>query len=141
MSGDVQSVQRRNYGDCHKKLTLAAFQLSGIVGVSPKDIEALIKSGADQSEIDDAIKRGTENPELCLLDHEKAACDIYARCSTQWRRREMDGALIGLDYTGVRNVAEILSIDLTSDVFTALQLMESAIVSEMQKRARHNSKR
>lgn len=102
-----------------------------------------METGAPQDEIDQAIADGQKNPELCLLPHEIIACKVFMRCSTQWKRGEMNGNLIGLDYSGVEQIAKYIGVSLDEKIFTALQVMESAVVTELSERgkSRHSTKR
>lgn len=52
----------------------------------------------------------------------------------------MNGQLIGLDYNGVEQISRHLGVALNEDVFTAIQMMESAIVLEMQRRGNDKHK-
>ncbi|NQV83922.1 MAG: DUF1799 domain-containing protein [Rhodospirillales bacterium] len=58
---------------------------------------------------------------------------LFFASDTQWRFAGMSGTVTGLDYAGVRATADSLAIDMTPDVFRALQHMEAAAMDEMRK--------
>lgn len=68
---------------------------------------------------------------VALSDSPEAyfALDVWDSCQTQWRVGPVGAT--GLDYQGVKDVAEILGIDLTPEVFGFIQQLELAAIEEM----------
>lgn len=57
-----------------------------------------------------------------LFPENVPAVEAFIKTATQWRRSEMSGVLLGLDYSGVRAAFDLLGIDRA--VFNDLQLLE-----------------
>jgi hypothetical protein len=69
------------------------------------------------------------------------AVELFARSATQWRHAGMGGAPVGLDYAGVRQVAELTGVELTQELFGEIQTLEASAVREFARRASERNRR
>lgn len=64
-----------------------------------------------------------DEPEL--LEENEPAVALYMRSMTQWRYAP-NGAITGLDYTGMREVATVLGLEWGRALFYKIQVIERA---------------
>lgn len=61
---------------------------------------------------------------------------LFLALRTQWHRHPMTGQRLGLDYSAVRPMADLASIDVTPATLPALQAMEEAALLTFAEAAR-----
>ena len=84
------------------------------------------------AEIAANTRRRDDLIELCLCESAWQAVALFQRTTTQWHKGF--AGLEGLNYDGVRAVAETLNIALDADMLDRLQVMENAVLQESRKR-------
>lgn len=83
---------------------------------------------------------GATEPVVEVWEEHRAVFELFAACGTQWRCTVVAGLggggvlWQGLDYAGVRQVADAHSIDWTSELLADLQVMESEALTVRNKR-------
>ena len=94
----------------------------------------MVKAGAAGKAVELAVstRKRTDSVELCLPLEGWDAVYLFQRCTTQWNKGF--AGLEGLNYDGVRAVAEMLNIKLDAPMLDRLQTMENAVLQEARKR-------
>lgn len=82
-----------------------------------------------------AFDRDTDAQCVEIWPRHWRVAELFFSLSTQWRRSEMNGQLIGLDYAGVEITARLRGWRLTPRMFADLQAIETAAIEEDGKRA------
>jgi len=67
-----------------------------------------------------------------LLPGNYEAWELWNAVTTQWRVGSM-GILLGLDYTAMFAVADILGIDMTPAILTKIRVLESKVIADRNK--------
>lgn len=101
----------------------------------------MAQAGAPQEVIDATLKRERDKDGVFEVEPENwDALMVFLGCQTQWRREfaGMSGELIfqGLDYTGVTVVIRMMGHrgQQARYIFTDLQILEAAALTELNKR-------
>ena len=66
-----------------------------------------------------------------LLPDNEEVWELWAAVSSQWRTTF--GGLVGLDFGAVREIANLLDVDLTRDIFEKLRTLELATLERQGK--------
>ncbi|MBF0095163.1 MAG: DUF1799 domain-containing protein [Alphaproteobacteria bacterium] len=59
-----------------------------------------------------------------VFPENRAAVDLFLWCETQWRRAGMDGAVVGLDYLTLMEIARVVGTPMTPKVLRQIKIME-----------------
>ncbi len=96
----------------------------------------MIQAGYPPDQIDAYIQQfRVDEPEF--FPDESGAPVLFSRLQTQWQRNGT-GSLTGLNYMAIEPVARMLEVEMTPQVFTHLQVMESHVLKEMSERDRRS---
>lgn len=96
------------------------------------------RDGVPPQVIDDLIR---QNNTVELFDPdevESAAIRLFGRIQRLWHKNPVSGIAEYLDPQGIVTVASIIGVDLTDDVFMAIQVMEDEVANEISERARNS---
>ena len=78
----------------------------------------------------------TESQALELAPDEATPFSLFLSLATQWNRHAMTGVRLGLDYSVVPSVADMMGITMSPAMFLDLRIMESAALDEFAKAKR-----
>ena len=91
-----------------------------------------------QSTFPDWMERRIEDEtrQIELSEEEGQSFALFAALDTQWHRHAMTGLRLGIDYAQIEPTARMLSIDMSSQRFLDIRVMEAAALAEFARRAR-----
>lgn len=91
-----------------------------------------------QSKFPDWMERRIEDEaaSIELGEDEGQSFALFAALDTQWHRHAMTGLRLGIDYGQIEPTARMLSIEMTSQRFLDLRVMEAAALAEFARSAR-----
>jgi hypothetical protein len=75
-------------------------------------------------------RMAAESRELELAPDEATPFSLFLSLGTQWARHAMTGVRLGLDYSVIPSVAQMMGIALTPPMFLDLRIMEGAALDE-----------
>ena len=116
---------------CKKLTDWVRFQCAAD-GLGPSYCEACRGKRASLNQ--DASQPCDKCPNPALWRENLPIVEMLGACRTQWRVNA-NGERIGIDYTGLRVVAEIYGITLDQEFFALFQVLESAYVEALRNRA------
>ena len=98
-----------------------------------EEVEADLDAWEAPPDIRDSYLSAEEDEDFAVFPQNWDTTQLFLSVSTQWRVAA-GGAVLGLDYSAVDVAIQRLDLELTPDHFRGLQQMESAAMTEINKR-------